>query len=103
MTPQRLLEEPQGRRFVPLLGDVAFQDLALMIDSTPQIVRLAIDLYEDLINVPAPVREAFHSAYPLALDIRCEHRPKPVPPQSHRLMTNVDATFEEQVFNISQR
>jgi len=74
-----------------------------VVDGTPQIVRLPIDLYEDLIEVPAPIRVAFHPTDPLALDVGCEHRPKPVPPQPHGFMADVDAAFEEQIFDVAPR
>ena len=43
-----------------------------------------------MINAPLP-------------DLCGEHWPKPVPPQTHRLVANVDATFEQNVFNLAQR
>ena len=43
-----------------------------------------------MINAPLP-------------DLRGEHWPKPVPPQTHRLVADVDATFEQNVFNLAQR
>ena len=41
---QRLLQEPQSCRFVTFLCDIALENFALVIDSAPQIVRLAIDV-----------------------------------------------------------
>jgi hypothetical protein len=35
-------------------------------------------------------------------DLAGEHRPKPVPPQPHRLMADVDAALEQQVLDIAQ-
>ena len=40
------------------LGNVALQDLAVVFDWTPQVMYLTVDLYEDLIDVPAPMSEA---------------------------------------------
>ena len=40
-----------------------------MIDSTRQIVRLAVDFYEHLIKVSAPLAKAAHPAYPLLAKI----------------------------------
>ena len=54
MTLQDLLEESQSRRFVTLFGDVAFQNLALVINRS---LQLSVDLHEDLVDVPAPVFE----------------------------------------------
>lgn len=97
---QSLLQESQRSGSVPFLRDEAFQDFALMIDGTPKIMTLTVDFYEDLIEVPAPVGEAFHPADPLAPDISSKDRTKPVPPKSNRFMANVDPALEQQIFNI---
>jgi hypothetical protein len=36
-------------------------------------------------------------------DLVGEHRTETVPPEPHRLVTNVDATLNEQVFDLPQR
>ena len=36
-------------------------------------------------------------------ELRSEHRPKPVPPQTHRLVADVDAPFEQEIFNLALR
>lgn len=41
---QCLLEEAQGSFLVAYLGDVALQDLDLLVDRTPQVMRLTIDV-----------------------------------------------------------
>jgi len=46
------------------------------------------------------VTEAPHVADPLAADRAGEHRAEPVPPVPHRLMTEVDVTLEQQVFDV---
>ena len=43
-----------------------------------------------MINAPLP-------------DLCGEHRPKPIPPVPHRLVADVDARFEQNVFNLAQR
>lgn len=100
MPLQRLLHEPQCRRFVPILGDVAFQDLTFVIDGSPQVLRLAIDLYEHLINVPAPVPEATHVVYATPPDLSCEHRTETVPPKPNRLVAEIISALEQQVLHI---
>jgi hypothetical protein len=35
-------------------------------------------------------------------DLRREHRTEPIPPEPNRLMANIDATFEQQIFNLPQ-
>src|SRR5271166_851629 len=76
------LEKLQRRSLVPLRRHHGFQDLALVIDSPPEIAELAVDLHKDLIQMPAPLWEAAHIRYPPFPDVRREHRAKPVPPKS---------------------
>ena len=74
-----------------------------MIDGAPQIMHLAVDLYVDLVEVPAPVSNALHPADPLPTDVPCEHRAEPVPPEAHCLMAKIDAALEQQVLHVSKR
>ena len=36
-------------------------------------------------------------------DLRGEHRTKPVPPESYRLMTDIDATLKQHILDLPQR
>ncbi len=36
-------------------------------------------------------------------DLRGEHRPKTVPPETYRLVADIDATFEQQILDLPQR
>jgi hypothetical protein len=36
------------------------------------------------------------------LDLRGEHRTKPVPPEPHRLVTDIDPSFMKQVLDLPQ-
>ena len=72
-------------------------------ESPPEGVGLAIDLDENLIEMPAPMREGTHPADPFSTDLGGKYRPEPVPPEPHGLMTNVDAAFGQQVFDVAQR
>ncbi|MEP6869911.1 MAG: hypothetical protein ABJA20_15505, partial [Novosphingobium sp.] len=47
--------------------------------------------------------KAPHQVDSLPSDVRREHRTKPVPPQPHRLVAQVNPTLKKQVLNISQR
>ncbi len=75
---QRIFQNPQSRSFFPFLGNVAFQDLAFVINRTPEVMHLAVDLYINLIDMLLPLLEAPHSAYALAANIRCEQRSETV-------------------------
>jgi hypothetical protein len=99
---QRFAHEPQSCRFIAGFGDVAFQHLTLVIHCAPQVVRLAVDLYVDLIEVPPPVAESPHAA-DQPLDVSSEHRPEPVPPKTNSLVANVDPALEHEVLDVTQR
>ena len=47
-----------------------------------------------------PVRITMSSSY---ARLRGKHLAEPVPPEPHRLMTNVDATLGQQVLELAQR
>ena len=51
-----LLQESQCRLAIPFAGDKHFENFALMINRSPQVMRLTADLHEHLIEVPAPLR-----------------------------------------------
>jgi hypothetical protein len=68
------------------------QHLALVIDGTPEAVRLAIDLHENLVQVPAPVLIPTVMNAPF-LDLRGEHRSEPAPPEPNRLVADIDTAL----------
>ena len=84
------------------LGDKAFQHLALMIDSAPKIVPLAVDLYEHLVEVPAPFA-GFNSRNAPLLNFRGKPQTETVPPVPDHLVANVDAPFVKQNLHVSER
>jgi hypothetical protein len=51
----RLVKECSGRLGVAFLGDERFNDFTLVINGTPQVVCLAVDANEDLVEVPTPL------------------------------------------------
>jgi hypothetical protein len=61
---------------VSLGRDDRFQNLAFVINRPQEIAELAIDLHEDLIQVPTPLSEAAHVRYAPFSDLGGEHRPK---------------------------
>jgi hypothetical protein len=103
MMLQGFLEEPQSRRFISFLGDIALEHLTLVIDGPPEVVSLAVDLHENLIKVPAPMAETSHPAGPLPLDVSREQGTESVPPEPHGLMANVHPSREQQILSGPQR
>ena len=94
-------EEFQCCFAIPALRDIAFQHLALVIHGSPKVVRLAVNLYKNLIQMPLPVRVCAHLLNPFSADLGCKHLSKSVPPEPDRLMADLDAAFVQQVLNVS--
>ena len=101
MALERLLHEPY-RCLVSCLGDVALEHFALLVDRSPQVMHLAVDLHIHLVEVSLPMTEAPHPADPLASHVRSEHWAQPAPPVPHGLMADVDPALCQQVFHIAQ-
>jgi hypothetical protein len=65
-------------------------------------MRLAVDLHENLVEVPSPLGIA-----PMLLNaplpkLRGEHRTEPVPPKPHCFMAYIDTALEQQIFYLSR-
>ena len=95
-------EELQCSPAIPALCGEDFEHLTFVIEGTPEVVHLSVDPYEHLIKMPTPVRPVA-PVYAPPPDLASEHRSKPIPPVPHRLVADVDATFEQNVFNLAQR
>jgi len=65
-------EEFQCRFAVTALGDVAFQHLALVIHSPPEIVGFTVYFYEHLVQMPFPIRMSTKLLTPFSSDLRRE-------------------------------
>ena len=63
---------------------------------------LTVDANKPLIKVPAPVRPIAAVDAPPPY-FSGKHRAETVPPETHRLVTDVDAAFEQEVFDLAQR
>jgi hypothetical protein len=69
----RPFQEIQGGPAIPALRREYFEYLSFVIDRTPEIMRLAVDPDEHLIQVPTPSRKRpmVNASFP---DLRGEHR-----------------------------
>ena len=103
VTPHRFLVEFQCGFLVPLLCDEAFKDLTLVIDRPPEIMSLAVDLHEHLVEMPAPLGPGTQTFGAFPADFSGEHQPKPVPPETDGFVANIDAALVQQILDISQR
>ncbi len=76
--------------------------LAFVINRTPEVVRLAIDPDEPLVQVPSPLgnRPMMNASF---RDRGGEHRTEPVPPQPYRLVADVYTPLEQNIFYLPKR
>ena len=84
-------------------GDVAFQHFAFMVDGAPEVMLDAIDLHENLVEVPLPLGVQAHARGALRSDLSGEDRSKSIHPEPHAFMAYVDPAFMKQVFDVPQR
>lgn len=81
----------------------SFRGFRHLIDGSPQLRYLAIQFHLYPVEMPIPVPEAAHPAYPLTKDVADEYRTEPVTPMTHRLMAFVGPAFEPQALGLAQR
>ena len=89
--------EVQRRPLVPLALDQNIKDFALGVDGAPQIGHAAIDFEIDLVEMPSRVRLGAASA-----QVRCNHWPEMVHPPAHCFISNRNAAFCQQIFDIAK-
>ena len=59
---EELAEETLGRLGIPAILDEDVQNLAMLVDGSPQVLLLASDPHEDLIEEPRPPRATLSPA-----------------------------------------
>jgi len=64
--------------------------------------RIAVDLHDNLVQMPAPAARP-HSLNPPFSDFCRKHRAEPVPPETEGFVTHVDAALMQQIFDVAQR
>jgi len=100
---QRFAQKLQCSMAIPTLGDISFQYFTFVIDGTPEVVCDPIYLHENLVQMPLPLGPGAHPVGSSSSDLRREHRTKPVPPEPHGFMADINATLVQQIFDVSQR
>jgi hypothetical protein len=103
MSLHRFLQQFQRCLAISRFGDDAFQHLAFVIHLPPELVPHPIDLYKNLVQVPAPLRLRPHALHPLVPDFCRKYRTKPVPPVPHGYMADFNPAFVQQILNVAQR
>ena len=103
MPLHRLLEQFQCCFSIPRLGDQVIEHFALVIDGATRVMRHAVNLHKDFIEVSAPVFATAHSIHPLTPNFSSKHRTNPVPPVTYRVMANLKPTLMQEVLHIAKR
>lgn len=103
MALQGFLQKCQSSSFIPLSRHVALDNFTFMVDGAPKVMLLPVDLHEHIVEVSTPVTDLAHTRNALAPNFCGEHGAEPVPPEPHRLVADVDPTFEQEVFDIPKR
>ena len=74
-----------------------------MFDSPPTVVRFAINLHEDLVQMPSPIYARTRMIDPIFPYLSSKNGTKPVSAIANGFMTNTDAPFMKKVFHIAER
>ncbi len=93
---QQLAEEPLGGLFVPAALHQDVQDVAILIHGTPQIMILAVDLNEHLIEVPLISGPGTSSAQSISVCLA-----ELEAPFSDGLIRESDAAYGQYLFNVT--
>jgi len=59
-------------------------------------------LGRQLVQMPTPVA-GFHTGNTPLLDLRREHRAKPIPQKANGFVAHIDATFVKQILHVAKR
>ncbi len=97
MAFQQLAKKAFGSSAVATRLDEDVDDVAILIDGTPEILPLSLDRDEDLVQVPR-VSQASLSA----LESTGVFRPEFDAPKSDRFIGNRNAALSQQILNISK-
>ncbi len=85
------------------ISDVGFKDFSFVVDSSSEIVPLAADLHEDLVQVPPPLRDSSHRLGAPSPDLVCEVCAEPIDPETDAFVADIDPALMKKVFNVSER
>jgi hypothetical protein len=94
MTPQQALEEPLCGCTISLSLQVHINHFSVLVDGSPKITLLAIDLHEDLID-----EQGIAETPMLSFQATCINGTEFDAPETDRFSANSDASLSEQIFN----
>jgi len=101
--PHRFLQEFKGYTLVSALCHKAFQNFSFVVDCTPQVVAFTINFHEDFVQMLLPPREWSKMVNSSFSDFGSELRAKSVPPKAGGFVANLDTTFMQKIFHVSER
>jgi hypothetical protein len=93
----------KGFYAVPSICDDRFQHSNLLINCAPQVVPLAVDLHENLVQVPLLIRVCTHFLVKFGADFSGKNRAKSIPPAPQSFVADVDPALVQQVLDIAER
>jgi hypothetical protein len=96
----QFLEEFQRGLAVACIGHKPLQYFAFVIDSAPQVMCLALDLDENLVQLPSPVPTRPHPVHAFAPDFSRKPQAKLVPPEPHSLISEIAPPFVQHIFDV---
>lgn len=79
------------------------QHFALMIAGSPAVMRLSVDLHEDLVQVPPPLRDLPQESGSLHSNLVGEHWTEPVDPEPDVCVADIYPSLIQQVFDVPER
>ena len=84
------------------LGYITFKHLTFVINGPPEIMCLSVDLHEDLVQVPLPVRIRSHPTDPVSSYLSSKHRTKSIPPKPNCFVADLNASFVQKIFHVTE-
>ena len=91
----------QDHRFFDFIQRL--QHFALVINGPPKVVRLAVNLPDQLLQMPLPVRKSSHPTDPISTNFSGANRGKPMPPKPNRPVAELDPKLFKQILNVPKR
>jgi hypothetical protein len=97
LVSQQSLKESLGGTLIPTWLNENVNDIAVLIDRTPEVLLLAVDSHEEFVKVPAIAEASL-----LLLKTSCIVSAELPTPTSNGFIGDCDASFREKVFHIAE-
>ena len=81
----------------------AFQNFTLIVNCSPKVVPFPVDLHENLIKLPLPIRMTAPLVASFLHNLWCKHWPEAVPPKPNCFMAYIDTLLMKKVSYIAKR